>query len=99
MDKVKMNDVPFGDCYQVIYYLQSDNEPHAYETFNPQMDEKGNYYELTFKGIIEEIETKENKKVSHFIMIAESGLDGVVYRYNNYLQNEIIEVGTTRGYA
>ena len=32
-------------------------------------------------------------------MIAESGLDGVVYRYNNYGKGEIVECGTTRGYA
>lgn len=99
MKDIKIDDVPYGDYYQIIYYLKKDDKPRAYIECNPHQDETGKYYEKTFKDIMNEIETKQQSKISHFVMLAESGLDGVVYRYNNYSQNEILEVGKTKGYA
>lgn len=39
--------------------------------------------------------TKDN----YAIIIGENGLSGKVYRYNNYAGGEIVECGTTEGYA
>ena len=39
-----------------------------------------------------------NKEL-HALIIGENGLSGKVYRYNNYNEDEIVQVGTTRGYA
>ena len=38
-------------------------------------------------------------KELHALIIGENGLDGKVYRYNNYNEDEIVQVGTTMGYA
>lgn len=99
MKEIKLTDIPYGDSIYVIYYIKGIHEPKIYNTISPIMTEEEDYYELTFQDIFNEIENKENGKISHCMIIAESGLDGVVYRYNNYNKGEIIEVGTTRGYA
>ena len=96
---MNLTDVPYGDYYQIIYHLEKDNETRVYTNCNPHQNEKGKYYEITFQDMMNEIEEKEKCKISSFTMLAESGLDGVVYRYNNCGKNEIIECGTTRGYA
>ena len=96
---MNLTDKPYGDYYQIIYFLVGDNKEYAYTTGNPQIDEMGNYYEITFQDIINDIEAIHNKKISHFVMLAELGLSGVVYRYNNYSDGKIYECGTTRGYA
>ncbi len=97
--EIKLTDKPYGDFYQIIYSLQKDNEIRVYTNCNPHQDKKGKYYEISFQDMINEIEAKHNDKVSHFIMIAEFGLSGKVYRYNNYGENELLECGETRGYA
>lgn len=38
-------------------------------------------------------------KELHALIIGENGLNGKVYRYNNYNEDEIVQVGTTMGYA
>ena len=96
---MNLTDVPYGDHYQIIYRLEKDNQARAYTNCNPHQCENGKYYEINFQDMMNEIEAKENSKISSFIMIAESGLDGVVYRYNNYGKGEIVEIGTTIGYA
>lgn len=97
--EIKLTDKPYGDFYQIIYNLQKDNETRVYINGNPHQDKKGKYYEISFQDIIDEIEAKHNAKVSHFTMIAEFGLSGKVYRYNNYGKGELLECGETRGYA
>ena len=96
---IKLTDKPYGDYYQIIYSLQKDDEQRLYTNCNPHQDEKGKYYEISFQDMIDEIEAKEHSKVSHFIMIAEFGLSGKVYRYNNYGKGELLECGETSGYA
>lgn len=101
-ERIKLDDVPYGDYYHIIYHLEYDNnhEGYLYVNVNPQIDKNGKYYEITFRDMMNEIEKKHNKKISHFIMLAESGLDGVVYRYDCSVEGkEIYEWGTTRGYA
>lgn len=98
-EKEDLTDVPYGDYYQMIYHLQKDNKPRVYINCNPHQHKNGEYYQITFKDMMKEIEAKNKSKISSFIMIAESGLDGVVYRYNNYGDGELLEVGTTKGYA
>ena len=95
---MNLTDVPYGDFYQIIYRLEKDNETRIYTNFNPHLNEEG-FYEITFQDMINEIESKEKDKISSFVMLAESGLDGVVYRYSNHNDNELYECGTTRGYA
>ena len=99
MKEIKLTDVPYGDSIYVIYYIKGIHEPKIYNTISPIMTEEEDYYEQTFQDIFNEIETKENGEISHCMIIAESGLDGVVYRYNNYSDGKIYECGTTRGYA
>ena len=98
---MKLTDVPYGDYYRIIYHLKDDDnhEGYLYTDCNPRIDENGKYYEITFQDMMNEIEKKHNKKISNFVMLAESGLSGVVYRYNNYSDDKIYECGTTRGYA
>ena len=94
---IKLTDVPYGDYYQIIYRLEKDNETRVYTNYNPHLNKEG-FYEITFQDMINEIEAKENCKISSFTMLAESGLEGVVYRYNSK-DNELYECGSTRGYA
>ena len=96
---ITLKDVPYGDYYQMIYYLENDSKPRVYTNCNPHQDKQGKYYEITFQDMIDEIEKKHKKKISHFIMIAEFGLDGKIYRYGNYNKCELLECGTTKGYA
>ena len=91
--------MPYGDSIYVIYYIKGIHEPKIYNTISPIMTEEKDYYELTFQDIFNKIETKENGEISHCMIISEFGLSGMVYRYNNYNKGEIIEVGSTRGYA
>jgi len=99
MNKIKLTDKPHGDGYIVVYSLEHDNDYKVYFTTNPRMNKKGEYYEVSFKDIMKEIEEKEKKKIDSFIMIAESGLSGIIYRYNNYGTKELLIVGKTDGYA
>lgn len=96
---MKLSDIPYGDYYQIIYRTKEDDKPRVYITCNPHQDENGKYYEVTFEDIIKEIEEKNDCKISHFIMLAEFGLDGKVYRYNNHRTGELYECGETKGYA
>lgn len=98
-EKIKLTDIPYGDGYIVVYTLEHESTRKVYSTVNPRMDKNGKYYEFSFKDIMKEIETKEKKKIVYFIMIAESGLSGIIYRYNNYREKELLIVGTTKGYA
>ena len=99
MEEIKLTDVPYGDSIYVIYYIKGKLNPKIYHTISPLLNDKQEFYEQTFQDIFNEIENKENGKISHCMIIAESGLDGVVYRYNNYSDGKIYECGTTRGYA
>ncbi len=99
MNKIKLTDIPYGDGYIVVYTLEHESTKKVYYTTNPRIDKKGKYYEVSFKDIMREIEQKEKKKVDSFIMIAESGLSGIIYRYNNYGGKELLIVGETKGYA
>ena len=98
-EKIKLTDIPYGDGYIVVYTLEHESTKKVYYTVNPRMNEKGEYYQVSFKDIMKEIEQKEKKKIDTFIMIAESGLSGIIYRYNNYGGKELLIVGTTKGYA
>lgn len=99
MEKVNLTDVPYGDYYQMIYHIEKDDESRIYINCNPHQDKKGKYYEISFKDMMDEIEKQNKSKISSFVMIAEFGLSGKVYRYNNYGNGELLEVGTTKGYA
>lgn len=98
-ERIKITDIPYGDGYIVVYTLEHESKKKVYYTGNPRMDKNGKYYEVSFKDIMREIEQKEKKKVDSFIMIAESGLSGIIYRYNNYGGKELLIVGETKGYA
>ncbi len=99
MEEIKPTNLPYGDSIYVIYYIKGIHEPKIYNTISPIMTEEKDYYQQTFQGIFNKIENKENGKISHCMIIAESGLDGVVYRYINYSEGKIYECGTTRWYA
>ena len=98
-ERIKLTDIPYGDGYIVVYTLEHESTRKVYSTVNPRINEKGEYYQVSFKDIMKEIETKEKKKIDYFIMSAESGLSGIIYRYNNYMTKELLIVGTTKGYA
>lgn len=99
MKKVEITNVPYGDYYRILYHIKDKIGVYAYENGNPHIDDKGKYYEITFEDMIKDIEKKSNGKISSFVMLAESGLSGVIYRYNNYGDGCIYECGTTEGYA
>lgn len=100
-EEISLDDVPCGDYYQMIYRLEDDEERQAYVyiNVNPRIDENGQYHLITFRDMMDEIEKKHKKKISTFVMLSEFGLEGVVYRYNNYSDGKIYEWGTTKGYA
>ena len=96
---MRLTDEPVGDSISIIYRLKGEQKYRLFHDVMPRLDDNGNYYHLTFEEYINEIETQDNKKISHFTMLAEYGLEGHIYKYNNYGKMEIEETGTTRGYA
>lgn len=99
MKETKLTDLPYGDNIYVIYYIKGNHETKIYNIYTPFLDDNLELYQPTFQDIFNRIETKENGKISHCMIIAEFGTDGVVYRYNNYSDGKIYECGSTRGYA
>ena len=101
MQEINLNSIPFGDSIYVIYYLSKEKilNPKVHHIVFPLINEKREYYRMTFKEIYAEIESKEKNTISHCMVIAEFGLQGTIYRYNNYSDGQIYECGSTRGYA
>ena len=88
-----LNDYPEGDSIHIIYDLENEINNKLIE-FIVEIEGR-----ITFKEMFDKIEKKENKKISHCMIIAEYGLEGTIYRYNNYGQGEILISGHTKGYA
>lgn len=101
MQEISVDNIPHGDSIYVIYYLSKEekSKPQVHHIVFPLVNEKGEYYRMTFKEIFAEIESKEKDTISHCMIIAEFGLQGTIYRYNNYSDGQIYECGSTRGYA
>lgn len=56
---------------------------------------------LTIGEIVDKAieKNKLDKDECCFLIICESALNGIIYRYNNHCENEILEVGELGGYA
>lgn len=55
---------------------------------------------LALKEIISEaLKNVDNKQNACFLILCESYLDGIIYRYNNYGKYEVVEVGELGGFA
>lgn len=54
--------------------------------------------EMTFNDIVD-IAKAMGYTNGTILLICESALKGSVYRFNNYGENEWIEIGSTKGYA
>ena len=97
MSSISLDSMPYGDNIYVIYYISGNHNAKVYNTGITLHDD--GYYIPTFREIFTEIENKEKGTISHCMIIAESGLHGTIYRYNNYDDHKIYECGTTRGYS
>lgn len=99
MNEVNIDSIPFGDSIYIIYYLKRKKGCSLHFSVTPYIAENEKYYQPTFRELFTEIENEEKDTISHCMIIAEIGLQGTIYRYNNYGDNRIYECGTTRGYA
>lgn len=96
MSYVKLEEAAYGSWYQIIWFDEHVNVG-ALVLSAPVEDEDGNYYDYTWQDIIDEVMKASNNTAIAFTLIAEYGLDGNVYRWNN--RDGYYQVGTTRGYA
>lgn len=97
MEKISLNDIPQGEIVNVIYWVgkwKPNQQPQAFSYLNDNYCEIA---DISFGGIKKWLEEKCGEKIYKFIMIADYGLNGFVYRWN--AKEGLFRYGTTEGYC
>jgi len=90
--KIKGSD-QISPMFQIIYIIFQDKCIQLF--IHPEY----NGTTPTFDKVVEIATEHGYCGAGRIIVIAESGLQGEVYQYNNYNENEWVHHGETRGYA